>query len=52
MIRYHFNVYVRGVRVKVSVNARNPMSAYGKVKRLNPMAEKIHLVRSEKISDY
>ena len=52
MIRYHFTIIIHGVRANVNVNARNPQSAYGKVKRLNPMAERIHLVRSEKISDY
>ncbi|SFO99107.1 hypothetical protein [Prevotella sp. tf2-5] len=51
MIRYHYSITVQGVRVRVNVNARNQQSAYGKVKRQNPMAEKIHLVRSEKISD-
>lgn len=34
MIRYHFTITIHGVRANVNVNARNPQSAYGKVKRL------------------
>lgn len=49
MIRYHFSVTINHVRIKVHVNARNQMSAYGKVKRLYPMATSIHLIRSEKL---
>jgi hypothetical protein len=49
MTRYHFSVTINHVRIKVHINARNQMSAYGKVKRLYPMATSIHLMRSEKL---
>lgn len=49
MIRYHFNILIRGIKIKVNVNANNPMSAYSKVKRLYPMAQHIHLIRAERI---
>lgn len=49
MIRYHYSVTINGVRIKVHVNAKNQMSAYGKAKRLYPTATSIHLIRSEKL---
>ena len=52
MIRYHYNVTIQGVCIKVNVDARNQMTAQSKVRRQYPMAEQIHLIRSEKISDY
>jgi hypothetical protein len=52
MIRYHFTVTMQGIKTKVHQNARNPQSAYSKVKRLYPLAERIHLIRSDKISEY
>lgn len=51
MIRYHFNVITNGIREKVHINANNPGAAYSKCKRLYPFAQKIHLVRSERIRD-
>ena len=50
--RYHYSIMINGIRIKVNVNANNQISAYQKVKRLYPMAEKIHLTRSEKINQY
>lgn len=49
MNRYHFKVTLNGIRFKVDVNANNPMTAYGKVKRLYPMATNIHLTRTERL---
>ena len=49
MNRYHFNVTINGVKFKVNVNANNSVSAYGKVKRIYPMATTITLVRAERI---
>lgn len=48
MIRYHFNITINGVKRNVNVNANNQMTAYGKVKRLYPMATNIHLTRTER----
>ena len=48
MIRYHFNITINGVKLNVNVNANNWMTAYGKVKRLYPMATNIHLTRTER----
>lgn len=52
MIRYHFTITDQERTFKAYVDAKNPMSAYHKAKRLFPMAERIHLVRSERIKDY
>ena len=49
MNRYHFNVTINGVKFKVNVNANNSVSAYGKVKRIYPMASKITLIRAERV---
>ena len=49
MIRYHFNITINGVRLNVNVNANNQQTAYGKVKRLYPMATNIHLTRTERL---
>lgn len=48
MIRYHFNITINGVRLNVNVNANNQMTAFGKVKRLYPMATNIHLTHTER----
>lgn len=48
MIRYHFNIMIGGIKLNVNVNANNRMTAYGKVKRLYPMATNIHLTRTER----
>ncbi len=47
MIRYHFNITIGGIKLNVNVNANNQQTAYGKVKRLYPMATNIHLTRTE-----
>ena len=49
MNRYHFNVTINGVKFKVNVNANNSVSAYGKVKRIYPLATTITLIRAERI---
>lgn len=49
MIRYHFNITINGVKLNVNVNANNRMTAYGKIKRLYPMATNIHLTRTERL---
>ena len=49
MIRYHFNITLNGVKLNVNVNANNQQTAYGKVKRLYPMATNIHLTRIERL---
>ncbi|WP_205106106.1 hypothetical protein, partial [Marseilla massiliensis] len=38
MISYHFNIMIGGIKLNVNVNANNQQTAYGKVKRLYPMA--------------
>jgi len=48
MIRYHFNITIGGIKLNVNVNANNQQTAYGKVKRLYPMATNIHLTHTEK----
>ena len=48
MIIYHFNITINGVKLNVNVNANNCMTAYGKVKRLYPMATNIHLTHTER----
>lgn len=48
MIRYHFNIMIGGIKLNVNVNANNRMTAYGKIKRLYPMATNIHLTRTER----
>lgn len=48
MIRYHFNIMISGIKLNVNVNANNQQTAYGKVKRLYPMATNIHLTHTEK----
>lgn len=48
MIRYHFNITINGVKLNVNVNANNRMTAYGKIKRLYPMATNIHLTHTER----
>ena len=48
MIRYHFNITIGGIKLNVNVNANNRMTAYGKIKRLYPMATNIHLTRTER----
>ena len=48
MIRYHFNITINGVKLNVNVNANNQQTAYGKVKRLYPMATNIHFTRTER----
>ena len=50
MNRYHFNVTINGVKLRVNVNANNSVSAYGKVKRTYPMATTITLVRAERVT--
>lgn len=52
MIRYHFIVRTNVGDTKAYIDARNPMSAFNKAKRLFPKAEHIHLVRAERINDY
>ena len=49
MIRYYFNITINGVKLNVNVNANNQQTAYGKVKRLYPMATNIHLTRTERV---
>lgn len=49
MIRYHFNITINGIKLNVNVDANNRMTAYGKVKRLYPMATNIHLTRTERL---
>ena len=49
MNRYHFNVTINGVKFKVNINANNSVSAYGKVKRIYPLASKITLIRAERV---
>lgn len=49
MNRFYFNITINGVKFKVNVNANNSVSAYGKVKRIYPMASKITLIRAERI---
>ena len=49
MIRYHFNITINGVKLNVNINANNQQTAYGKVKRLYPMATNIHLTRTERL---
>ncbi len=48
MIRYYFNITINGIKLNVNVDANNRMTAYGKVKRLYPMATNIHLTRTER----
>lgn len=48
MIRYHFNIMIGGIKLNVNVNANNQMTAFGKVKRLYPMATNIHLTHTER----
>ena len=48
MIRYHFNIMIGGIKLNVNVNANNQQTAYGKVKRLYPMATNIHLTHTER----
>lgn len=52
MTRYHFTITDQGRTFRAYVDAHNQMTAYNKAKRLFPKAEKIHLVRSERIKDY
>lgn len=52
MIRYLFSVTIQGVKIMVHINANNAQSAFSKVKRTYPMAEHIHLIRSERRNDY
>lgn len=52
MIRYHFSLTKMGVKFHAHVKAYNAMSAFSKVKRENPDAEHIHLIRSEKVGEY
>lgn len=49
MNKYYFTVTINGVKFKVNVNANNSVSAYGKVKRIYPMASKITLIRAERV---
>lgn len=49
MIRYHFLITIQGVRIHVHTNANNAQSAFSKMRRLYPMAEHVHLIRSENI---
>ena len=49
MNRFYFNVTINGVKFKVNINANNSVSAYGKVKRIYPMASNITLVRAERV---
>ena len=49
MIRYHFNIMIGGIKLNVNVNANNQQTAYGKVKRLYPMATNIHFTRTERL---
>lgn len=49
MIRYHFNITIGEIRLNVNVNANNQQIAYGKVKRLYPMATNIHLTHTERL---
>lgn len=51
MNRYHFTIITNGIREKAYVNAMNPGAAYSKCKRLYPLAQNIHLVRSERIRE-
>ena len=48
MFRYHFNIMIGRIKLNVNVNANNQQTAYGKVKRLYPMATNIHLIRTER----
>ena len=48
MIRYHYNITIGGVKLNDNVNANNQQTAYGKVKRLYPMATNIHLTHTER----
>ena len=48
MIRYYFNITINGVKLNINVNANNQQTAYGKVKRLYPMATNIHLTHTER----
>lgn len=52
MIRYHFTITDQERTFRAYVDAHNQMTAYHRAKRLFPMAERIHLVRSERIKDY
>ena len=49
MNKFYFNVTINGVKFKVYINANNSVSAYGKVKRIYPMATTITLIRAERI---
>ena len=48
MIRYYFNITINGVKLNINGNANNQQTAYGKVKRLYPMATNIHFTRTER----
>ena len=48
MIIYHFNITINSVKLNINVNANNQQTAYGKVKRLYPMATNIHLTHTER----
>lgn len=52
MTRYHFTITLNGGITKAYIDAKNPMSAFDKAKRMFPQAEHIHLVRTERIKDY
>ena len=52
MIRYHFIIRTNMGDYKTYLDARNPMSAFNKAKRLFPKAKHIHLVRAERDKDY
>lgn len=51
MIRYYFYIAINGVKLNVNINANNQMTAFGKVKRLYPMATNIHLTHTERLWD-
>ncbi|MCQ2327703.1 MAG: hypothetical protein MJZ71_09095 [Bacteroidales bacterium] len=52
MNRYHFTITANGSISRTYIDAKNPMSAFNKAKRMFPLAEHIHLVRSERIIEH
>lgn len=47
--RFHFSIFLKGVRIKLNINGNNIYSAYSKARRMYPQADKIQVTQTERI---
>lgn len=47
--RFHFSIVLKGIRIRLDISGNNIHSAYSKVRRMYPKAEKIQVLQTERV---